>query len=228
MQGFSLLNFSNICWALLLKKYKLVCFVHPFPTITVGALMRRSIYVENNLWSCTLFWHFFSDVGCVFPLILLTSWADDILRFNAKHHIWSHRTNAWQSKEHDSSALALKWTILYFDSCDLFTLFSNMVAENLLNTCSLFQRRTNYVWSKASQALQKTKDELSLIVFISYVPDSEQSVGRECGQWFCGYLLHAATRYILLYDTLLPFTPDRFWLHRLFKPPESIQPHAPQ
>lgn len=28
---------------------------------------------------------------------------------------------------------------------DLFILFSNMIAENLLNTCCLFQRRTNYV-----------------------------------------------------------------------------------
>lgn len=69
---------------------------------------------------------------------------------------------------------------------------------------------------------------LSLIVFVLYVPDSEQFVGRECSQWFCGYLLHVATRYVLLYDTLLPFTPDRFWLHRLLKPPKSIQPHAPQ
>lgn len=110
----------------------------------------------------------------------------------------------------------------FFVSCDLFILFSEMIAEKLLNTCCFFQRGTNYMWSKANQALHKTKDKLSLIVFILCIPDSKQSVGRECGQWFCGYLLHAATRYVLLYDTLLPFTPDRFWLHRLFKPPEPI------
>lgn len=47
MQDFSLLNFLNTCWALSLEKSKLVCFVHPFLTITMGILMRRSIYVEN-------------------------------------------------------------------------------------------------------------------------------------------------------------------------------------
>lgn len=82
---------------------------------------------------------------------------------------------------------------------------------------------------KANQVLEKQNTNyLNLILFVLYVPDSEQSVGRECGWQFCGYFLHAATRYILLYDTLFPFTPDRFWLHRLFKPPESVQPRAPQ
>lgn len=109
----------------------------------------------------------------------MTGWADGILRFNTRHHMWSHRANGWQSKEHESSALALKWTISYFDSCDLFILFSNMIAENLLNTCCLFQRRTCYVWSKANQASQKTKDELCKFNCIHFICSRFRTI---CGQ----------------------------------------------
>ena len=69
---------------------------------------------------------------------------------------------------------------------------------------------------------------VNVIFVVLYIPDSEQFVGRKCEWRFCGYFRHVTTWHFLVYDTLFSLASDRFQLHRVFTPPEPVQPRAPQ
>lgn len=71
-------------------------------------------------------------------------------------------------------------------------------------------------------------EHVNVIFVVLYIPDSEQFVGRKCKWRFCGYFMHVTTGHFLLYDTLFALASDRFQLHGVFKPPEPVQPRAPQ
>lgn len=79
-----------------------------------------------------------------------------------------------------------------------------------------------------SQSEGATWERVNVIFAVLYIPDSEQFVGRKREWWFCGSFMHVTTGHLLLCDTLRALASDRFQLHRVFKPPEPVQPRAPQ